>query len=181
MGEQNGIMETWQECQKRCAEIHQCKGFTWHKENNRFAKQCALFSTYRGKKMGDKTVSGLKECSMDKDKPSSSGQDYSLEPVVKAPRSWEIPDKSSGCTIFNDVRLKTRQWYTIGSPNAEDCARQCFEKPGCNGWSFIWLNLKPNLCIMGKRLSHWAMKKAISGTKACGNNATAGDKEYNCQ
>ena len=56
---------TWQECQKFCAEVKPCKGFTWHKENNRFAKQCALFSTYRGKKGGDTTVSGLKECPKD--------------------------------------------------------------------------------------------------------------------
>merc|ERR1712212_866109 len=63
--EQNGRTDTWQECQKRCAEIDPCKGFTWHKENNRYAKQCALFSTYRGKIRGDTTVSGLKECPED--------------------------------------------------------------------------------------------------------------------
>ena len=57
--------DTWQACQKQCAEIGPCKGFTWHKENNRFAKQCALFSTYHGKKGGDTTVSGLKECPKD--------------------------------------------------------------------------------------------------------------------
>ena len=60
--ERDGRTDTWQQCQKRCAEIEQCKGFTWHKENNRHTKHCALFSTHHGKIAGGRTVSGLKEC-----------------------------------------------------------------------------------------------------------------------
>ena len=60
--------DTWQECQKNCAKIEQCKGFTWHNENSFYAKSCALFSTHSGKITGAKTVSGLKECPKDKDK-----------------------------------------------------------------------------------------------------------------
>ena len=58
----DGRTDTWQECQKRCAEIEQCKGFTWHKENNQYTKHCSLFSTHHGKITGEKTVSGLKDC-----------------------------------------------------------------------------------------------------------------------
>ena len=64
--------DTWQECQRRCTEIEQCKGFTWHKKNNRYSKFCSLFSTYNGKIGGQSTVSGLKECQKDKSKPSPS-------------------------------------------------------------------------------------------------------------
>ena len=62
--EQNGRTDTWQECQRRCAEIKECRGFTWHKENNRFSKRCSVFSIYHGKRQ-DTTVSGPKECPMD--------------------------------------------------------------------------------------------------------------------
>ena len=56
--------ETWQECQELCAELEPCKGFTWHKKNNRFAKACSLFSTHSGKIKGS-AVSGPKECPKD--------------------------------------------------------------------------------------------------------------------
>ena len=65
-GFKQGKTDTWQECQKSCEEIDQCKGFTWHKENNRYSKACAFFSTHSGKISGKKTVSGLKECSNDR-------------------------------------------------------------------------------------------------------------------
>ena len=35
--------DTWQECQKKCGEIEQCKGFTWHKETSHCSKHCSLF------------------------------------------------------------------------------------------------------------------------------------------
>ena len=63
--ERDGKTDTWQECQKRCAEIEQCKGFTWHKESSQYTKYCSLFSSHSGKITGGRTVSGLKECPMD--------------------------------------------------------------------------------------------------------------------
>ena len=56
--------ETWQECQELCAELEPCKGFTWHKKNNHYAKGCSLFSAYKGK-MNGTAVSGPKECPKD--------------------------------------------------------------------------------------------------------------------
>ena len=53
--------DTWQECRKECAEMEPCKGFTWHKENNRYKKVCSLFSTFNGK-VRNRAVSGPKEC-----------------------------------------------------------------------------------------------------------------------
>ena len=53
--------DTWQECQKKCAEMEPCKGFTWHKLNNHYKKACALFSSHSGKIKGT-AVSGPKEC-----------------------------------------------------------------------------------------------------------------------
>ena len=56
--------DTWQECQKVCAEVEPCKGFMWHKKNNKYAKLCLLFSTHNGKIKGT-AVSGPKECPKD--------------------------------------------------------------------------------------------------------------------
>merc|ERR1719234_2099494 len=58
--------DTWQECQKKCAEMEPCKGFTWHKKNNPYKKACSLFSSYSGKIKGT-AVSGPKECPKDTD------------------------------------------------------------------------------------------------------------------
>ena len=55
--------DTWQECQKICAKIEACKGFTWHKENSAYPKSCSPFSEYGWKGKSDTTVSGPKECS----------------------------------------------------------------------------------------------------------------------
>merc|ERR1711971_884880 len=55
-GFKHGKTDTWEECQKSCEAIDQCKGFTWHKENNRYSKACSLFSTHSGKISGKKTV-----------------------------------------------------------------------------------------------------------------------------
>ena len=55
--------DTWQECQKKCTVIKQCKGFTWHKKSNRLSKSCSLFSTRNGEQRGS-AVSGPKECPM---------------------------------------------------------------------------------------------------------------------
>jgi len=54
--------DTWQECQKICAKIEACKGFTWHKENSAYQKSCSLFSEYGWKGLSNTTVSGPKEC-----------------------------------------------------------------------------------------------------------------------
>jgi len=56
--------ETWQECQELCAELEPCKGFSWHKKNNHWAKVCSLFSAHSGKIKGS-AVSGPKECPKD--------------------------------------------------------------------------------------------------------------------
>ena len=56
--------ETWQECQELCAELEPCKGFTWHKKSNHYAKGCSLFSAYKGK-MNGTAVSGPKECPLE--------------------------------------------------------------------------------------------------------------------
>ena len=54
--------DTWQECQKNCAECEQCNFFTWHKPtNNRWKNVCALSHSF-GFKHADTTVSGPKEC-----------------------------------------------------------------------------------------------------------------------
>jgi len=56
--------DTWQECQKECAKIEPCRGFTWHKdtEGSDYPKSCSLFSIHRGKMRSWTTVSGPKEC-----------------------------------------------------------------------------------------------------------------------
>ena len=61
---QNGKTETWQECQELCAQLEPCKGFSWHKKNNPYAKACSLFSAHKGKMKGS-AVSGSKECPKD--------------------------------------------------------------------------------------------------------------------
>ena len=60
--ERDGKTESWEECQKRCGDMEQCKGFTWHKGSSRYSKHCSLFSSHSGKITGGRTVSGLKEC-----------------------------------------------------------------------------------------------------------------------
>ena len=57
--------ETWQECQELCAQLEPCKGFSWHKKNNRWAKACSLFSAHKGKIKFSSVVSGPKECPKD--------------------------------------------------------------------------------------------------------------------
>ena len=57
--------ETWKECHELCKAIEPCKGFTWHKKNNRYAKVCSLFSAHSGKIKVSSAVSGLKECPKD--------------------------------------------------------------------------------------------------------------------
>ena len=61
-GYKEEITDTWQECQKKCAKIEACKGFTWHKENSAYPKSCSAFSEHGGKGYSDTTVSGPKEC-----------------------------------------------------------------------------------------------------------------------
>ena len=56
------ITDTWQKCQKKCAEIEACKGFTWHNEISTFPKSCSLFSKYGWKGESARTVSGQKDC-----------------------------------------------------------------------------------------------------------------------
>ena len=55
-------MDTWQECQKKCAKIEACKGFTWHNEISNFPKSCSLVSKYGWKGESARTVSGPKDC-----------------------------------------------------------------------------------------------------------------------
>ena len=62
------VTETWQECQKICEKIENCKGFTWHKPTGQIdsrviKKGCSPFTAYRWKETGHATVSGLKNCS----------------------------------------------------------------------------------------------------------------------
>ena len=54
--------DTWQECQKICAKIEACKGFTWHKENSAYPKSCSAFSEHGAKGYSNTTISGPKEC-----------------------------------------------------------------------------------------------------------------------
>ena len=55
-------MDTWQECQKKCAKIEACKGFSWHNKNSAYPKSCSLFSEYGWKENNHTGVSGPKEC-----------------------------------------------------------------------------------------------------------------------
>ena len=61
-GYKQGKTETWQECQKQCAEIKTCKFFSWHNHKNRYAKSCSLMSKYTGKISYGTVVSGPREC-----------------------------------------------------------------------------------------------------------------------
>ena len=54
--------DTWQECQKKCAKIESCQGFTWHNEDSGWAKSCALFSHFGWKENFGTGVSGPKQC-----------------------------------------------------------------------------------------------------------------------
>ena len=58
--------------------------------------------------------------------------------------------KSSDCKKFNDVRLKKKWLRKKGTRKVEDCARHCYEKKRCKGWTFIRFN---SVCILGKTLS----------------------------
>ena len=60
-GYKHEYTDTWQECQKKCAEIDTCKFFTWHKLNDPYKKSCSHFSKYAGKGKGT-TVSGPQKC-----------------------------------------------------------------------------------------------------------------------
>ena len=55
-------MDTWQECQKKCAKDGLCKEFTWHKESSNQAKYCLMFSAHKGKEQNNATVSGPQKC-----------------------------------------------------------------------------------------------------------------------
>merc|ERR1719391_1073956 len=63
-----GETNTWQECQKKCAENKHCKFFTWHKEESHWKKDCAIFDTFAWKDGGFLTVSGPRECLKSKSK-----------------------------------------------------------------------------------------------------------------
>ena len=61
--------DTWQECQKACAAVKECKGFMWYKDTEdpmyaMYAKACQFFSTWTDEKKdtSSKIVSGLVEC-----------------------------------------------------------------------------------------------------------------------
>ena len=56
--------DTWQECQKICAGVKQCKGFMWYKEKTYWAKVCQFFSTWKERWIypNPRMVSGLVEC-----------------------------------------------------------------------------------------------------------------------
>merc|ERR1719234_178042 len=136
--------DTWQQCQKLCAEMEPCKGFTWHKLNNHYKKACALFSSHSGKIKGT-AVSGPKECQKDTD--GSEDEDSKVEE----------DSQDSGCIIEkemaypgNDIDIDGKERHGgTKVENQEACAKLSLESNAS-----YWTYYEDGVCIIEKEMAY---------------------------
>ena len=143
--------ETWQECQELCAQLEPCKGFSWHKKNNYWAKACSLFSAHSGKIKFSSVVSGPKEC------PKKREYDCEEDGVVYT--AYYFPDAPEGYK-----EKKTETW--------QECQELCAELEPCKG--FTWHKKDSHYakgCSVFSAYKEKINGSAVSGLKECPKDA----------
>merc|ERR1711913_164727 len=141
-----GDTDTWQECQKKCAESKHCKFFTWHKEESHWKKGCNIFDTYAWKAGGFLTVSGPRECSKNKvdtkDEAKAENRDKAEEEEEEGYNCEEdgVNYLHRKATWGND----TQERKSAGDTDTwQECQKKCAENKHCK--FFTW----------HKKESHW--------------------------
>merc|ERR1719234_1893841 len=151
--------DTWQECQKKCAEMEPCKGFTWHKKNNPYKKACSLFSSHSGKIKGT-AVSGPKECQKDTD---GSEDEESKE---------EEDSQDSGCIIEkemaypgNDIDIGGKERHGgTKVENQEACAKLSLASDAS-----YWTYYEDGVCfVKTSKSGRKSNPTSVSGNSECG-------------